>query len=268
MYLGELVELAPVKRLFEAPAHPYTRALLSAIPVPDPKRKRKRLMLAGDVPSPLNPPSGCRFHTRCPAAFERCPTEEPRAVVVEEGHSVKCFHAYDAPPDDWYRVVSERIQRAMSNRPPPAPPVEVSAPFEPPRDFDVTASEATSDAGAATKPSTSGRLRRVTTFVVAAAAAAFVVSGGIPAKVRHVERQVAALAAELDGYKNTTGSYPNDLATLGWRLPPLTRNGALVDPWGRPFVYTATDGGKRYELRSLAADGIPSADDVVRVPPQ
>jgi oligopeptide/dipeptide ABC transporter ATP-binding protein len=264
MYLGELVELGPVKRLFEAPAHPYTRALLSAIPVPDPKRKRKRLMLAGDVPSPLNPPSGCRFHTRCPAAFERCPTEEPRAVVVEQGHSVKCFHAYDAPPDDWYRVVNERIERAMQNRPRPAPPLEVSAPFEPPHDVDFSAREGASDAVIDTGPSTKSTPRRIAAFALGAVVAAAVVLASVPAKGRNVERQIAALAAELDGYKKTTGAYPNELAALGWRLPPLLREGALVDPWGRAFVYKAPDGGKRYELRSLAADGVPSDDDVVR----
>ena len=77
MYLGEIVEIATSKALFQAPGHPYTRALLSAIPVPDPKRRARRLVLAGDIPSPLNPPPGCRFHTRCPAVFDRCRSEVP-----------------------------------------------------------------------------------------------------------------------------------------------------------------------------------------------
>jgi oligopeptide/dipeptide ABC transporter ATP-binding protein len=93
MYLGQLVEQAPTPRLFGAPAHPYTRALLSAIPVPDPRRRRERIVLAGDVPSPANPPAGCRFHTRCPSAMPRCRQEEPPAYRVGEGHEVRCFLA-------------------------------------------------------------------------------------------------------------------------------------------------------------------------------
>ncbi len=77
MYLGKIVEIADRKSLFATPRHPYTRALLSAVPVPDPAAKRDRVILSGDVPSPINPPSGCRFHTRCPYVFDRCRTEEP-----------------------------------------------------------------------------------------------------------------------------------------------------------------------------------------------
>lgn len=90
MYLGRIVELAPTKELFIRPSHPYTEALLSAVPVPDPKYQRKQIVLGGDVPSPINRPSGCHFHTRCPYAQERCKVEEPRLEEVTPGHSVAC----------------------------------------------------------------------------------------------------------------------------------------------------------------------------------
>ena len=90
MYLGKIVEIADRRSLFAWPQHPYTEALLSAVPVPDPKAARKRIILKGDVPSPSNPPTGCRFHTRCPYAIERCKEEEPAMKELRPGHFAAC----------------------------------------------------------------------------------------------------------------------------------------------------------------------------------
>ncbi|MBU8712975.1 dipeptide ABC transporter ATP-binding protein [Brevibacillus sp. HD3.3A] len=90
MYLGKVVEIADKKSLFDSPQHPYTQALLSAIPVPDVSKKQERIILRGDVPSPINPPQGCRFHTRCPLAVERCKTEVPALTNVHSTHQVAC----------------------------------------------------------------------------------------------------------------------------------------------------------------------------------
>ncbi len=93
MYLGQIVEIADKVGLFARPRHPYTRALLAAVPVPDPTRARTSIILAGEVPSPLNPPAGCRFHTRCPLTEERCRHMAPALRPVEPGHHVACHLA-------------------------------------------------------------------------------------------------------------------------------------------------------------------------------
>jgi oligopeptide/dipeptide ABC transporter ATP-binding protein len=90
MYLGNMMELAPAKPMYANPLHPYTKALLSAVPIPDPKAVKKRILLEGDVPSPINPPLGCRFHTRCRFATERCKLEAPVLQEVEPEHFVAC----------------------------------------------------------------------------------------------------------------------------------------------------------------------------------
>lgn len=94
MYLGKMMELSDKRSLFNNPLHPYTQSLLSAVPIPDPHAKRERIILKGDIPSPVNPPSGCVFRTRCPMAFDRCAAEIPNMNNVEEGHYVAC-HLYD-----------------------------------------------------------------------------------------------------------------------------------------------------------------------------
>jgi oligopeptide/dipeptide ABC transporter ATP-binding protein len=91
MYLGKMVELASREDLFRSPLHPYTQALMSAIPIPNPKMRRERVILSGDVPSPLNPPSGCRFHPRCPVAMDICKQKEPEFKESKAGHWAACW---------------------------------------------------------------------------------------------------------------------------------------------------------------------------------
>ena len=110
MYLGQIVEITDKRSLFELHLHPYTEALLSAVPIPNPRLKRERIILAGDVPSPINPPPGCRFHTRCPYAVDRCRREVPPLREVRRGHAVAChLREPGAPPTAKLTPTRERV---------------------------------------------------------------------------------------------------------------------------------------------------------------
>src|SRR5947207_11504948 len=121
MNLGGIVETADTRSLFAAPRHPYSRALLSAIPVPKPRAKRSRMLLQGEMPSALNPPPGCRFHTRCPYAIERCRIEEPELLADSTGHATACHRIAElpapesiVPADGGFSPVRENLVAAFS----------------------------------------------------------------------------------------------------------------------------------------------------------
>ncbi|HEY1014509.1 MAG TPA: dipeptide ABC transporter ATP-binding protein [Herpetosiphonaceae bacterium] len=127
MYLGKMVELAPADELYANPMHPYTQALLSAVPIPDPEveRDRKRIILQGDVPSPLNPPPACNFHTRCPMVVEKCREEEPPFIDHGGGHFSACWRAHEV-----VALMGEKIQleaQAAQSQPAEAPPPAAAA---------------------------------------------------------------------------------------------------------------------------------------------
>jgi oligopeptide/dipeptide ABC transporter ATP-binding protein len=98
MYLGRIVEIGPIKEVMAHPVHPYTRALLSVIPVPNPRQRHKHIILQGDPPNPINLPPGCRFHPRCPLAFDRCPQVDPGLVRIDDGHKAACLLAANPDP--------------------------------------------------------------------------------------------------------------------------------------------------------------------------
>jgi oligopeptide/dipeptide ABC transporter ATP-binding protein len=112
MYLGKVMELSPARELYSKPIHPYTEALLAAIPIPDPRenRARERVVIGGEPPNPINPPSGCRFHTRCPRATEICSTVEPPLAEYPGGHLAACHHPLNVSPAE----VSEATRSPLS----------------------------------------------------------------------------------------------------------------------------------------------------------
>jgi len=114
MYLGQIVELAPKDALFANPRHPYTRTLLAAIPRPDPHRDRHRSVAGGDVPNPMDPPDGCRFHTRCPFAIDRCRAEAPPLAPWDDRHLAACHRAADLPALD--EMTASRVAPATARR--------------------------------------------------------------------------------------------------------------------------------------------------------
>jgi oligopeptide transport system ATP-binding protein len=137
MYLGKLVELSPVDALYQDPRHPYTVALLSAVPEPDPRRRKRRLVLKGDVPSPANPPSGCRFHTRCWLREqlgnpENCVSEEPLLRDVGGGHMAACHYAEEISPEkiDQAAKSQSRIATAEAEEPPATEDAQTPVPIE------------------------------------------------------------------------------------------------------------------------------------------
>src|SRR5260370_34340993 len=123
MNLGGIVEIADAQALFASPQHPYSRALLSAIPVPKPRAKRSRIVLQGEMPSALRPPPGCRFHTRCPYAIERCRVEVPQLLADGTGHATACHRTAELPPpesivpaDGGFSPTLEKLVAAFSGR--------------------------------------------------------------------------------------------------------------------------------------------------------
>jgi peptide/nickel transport system ATP-binding protein len=94
MYLGQIVESAEREQVFQNPMHPYTKALFSSVPIPDPEASKKRMVIRGEIPSAISPPPGCRFNPRCPYAFDRCKVDEPKLVERDPGHFVSC-HLYE-----------------------------------------------------------------------------------------------------------------------------------------------------------------------------
>jgi peptide/nickel transport system ATP-binding protein len=116
MNLGQIVELASAHDLFASPRHPYSRALLSAIPVPNPHVRRERIILRGELPSAISPPSGCRFHTRCPFVIDRCRTELPLLMADNTGHAAACHRIGELPPFEPVRGsrISPSLQHLMA----------------------------------------------------------------------------------------------------------------------------------------------------------
>ena len=250
MYLGQIVEVAPAARLFTDPVHPYTRALLSAIPVPDPSRRAPRIVLEGDIPSPMDPPPGCRFHTRCPAAMDRCRREVPPPVRLPGEHVVSCFLAEASPVDgDWRQATAEH-RRAAEDACSEARRAE--------QEVDTPGDDLASNAfeGETTPPELVTRLFPAALVLALLGLAVLLWPGSREARAA---QEHAALTREIRVHADATGALPERLDDLGWRLYEVFDDGEPIDPWGRPWEYTQREG--RFNLRSVGPDGAAGGGD-------
>jgi oligopeptide/dipeptide ABC transporter ATP-binding protein len=237
--------------LFRAPLHPYTRALLSALPIPDPRHRLRRLALHGDVPTALNPPSGCRFHTRCPAVFERCPREAPPLYELPGGRQVRCFHAEGLSEEPRFaELMDERVRSAQQAT--EMQRAAVSLPAEP--------SESVAVPGAP-----SGAPGRQRHWALMAALGLCVIAlvwfGKTERPAERARREMQALAHELVAQQRASGHTPAQLSELGYRLHFVFPEGDLTDPWGTGYVYEVS--AEAFALKSLGPDKKPSGDDLV-----
>jgi oligopeptide/dipeptide ABC transporter ATP-binding protein len=244
---------------------------LSAIPVPDPKREKRRILLAGDIPSPLNPPPGCRFHTRCPAVMDRCRSDPPELYLPEPGHPVRCLHAEGLSGDGAFRELDQRIEaqiakNAASAAAAPARPLSPGGRGSDRPDQSVHPKRPPPRALAwiAARP----LHRRALMAVVLVLFVLGISAVRSSSRRREAARELDALVGEILARERVTQSLPQSLDELGWRLPPIVGGTRAVDPWGRELVYRVLGKGAvkgaRFELSSLGPDGVPSRDDLVR----
>lgn len=284
MYLGQVVELGPTADLFEQAAHPYTRALLSAVPVADPRHQPERVVLAGDVPSPLNPPSGCRFHTRCPAAFERCSKQAPPLYTLAARRTVRCFHAEGlTDAGDWYAQLSARLDEAQRQRQEADASRERSASIgghenSGERDLGEEWSPGAAWVGSEAMPASlfppEGRIptgdpplsplrRAVLLGALAWLLFAVIASSRDAARQSQARRDVVALSAEVRGYTLAMGHVPKSLGALGYRLGFALGRREPSDPWGHAYQYRKGPEPDGFAVWSVGPDGqSPSKDDV------
>lgn len=293
MYLGQVVELGPTAELFEKAAHPYTRALLSAVPVADPRHVPDRVVLGGDVPSPLNPPSGCRFHTRCPAAFDRCGKEAPQLYTLGTRRTVRCFLAEGLAQDgDWYAELSSRLDAAERTRQERAGLTQVregapvgadhgdleSAPnHAAPANGRANGADWIDDAvlpveslfppvnrASLNEPPLSPLRRAFLACLLATVAlGAFAASRGA-ARQAQARREAAALAAEVSGQLEGKGQLPKSLGALGYRMGFALGRRDPTDPWGNAYQYRQDHEPGSFALWSAGPDGkSQTKDDIV-----
>ncbi len=264
MYLGQIVERAETGRLFENAVHPYTRALLSAVPVPDPRRRQRRQVLEGDVPSPRNPPPACRFHTRCPAVMDRCRREVPPVYDLGEGHRVRCFLGDGtAGARDWRGFVDARAEPAPGPRAEPAPG---------PRAEPAPAAVGSRASSALPSPVDGRPARGIRVAVAAGIGLALLLALpgllGLLGRDARARQQYAALWQQLEEATALRGAPPARLEDLGWRLFEVFEDGRAEDPWHRPWRYRVLDAeAGTFALGSDGPDGVAGSGDDVGEPP-